>query len=805
MTQTTVNSETEDKVYHNFVVLFVVIAYLFLEFFPNIGLFDFTSSQYFYIALVNFFAGAYMYFNPKIIFGNPLEILQKSKPFLCYLGFLLLSTLSILIARNFSISIFSFTKLLIGFGMFLTLFMLLSQRLYLIYQIIFLVAIATFLQSFFSIIEFVGKNDPKTIGLLLANLKGTTGNINIFAASMNAKIAMLLIGFVHFKDAKKWFILTAIFCATAIIFLVSARAAFIGLGLELLTFTIFYLKIFTPKKESILNLTYVFVVILIAFAFSKNVFDKASLSKTGRYASVSNRLQDVSDGTDVSASKRLFFWKNSTKMIAANPILGVGIGNYILESIKYEREFQNDSMISGHSHNDFLEIATESGVLSTILYMSVFLLLVFINLKTLFNNYESHTKLIALLALLLIFGYGIDALFNFPLYRPVMQLFFAFCLLFSILNSSKSTEMYSFVYSKINFSISTILGIFVIFISIMNITASRLEHQIKADKKNKIQQLSANYLIANKPFFKQFCLSANTFDQYIGVYLYNEKRYDEAKTYFENAQKLIPELGNPLFYTSKILAATNRKDSAFAYAKKAFYLRPRNEAYYLTAIDAAVYKKDTAEIMKIHQLYSGYRKTAKNYFYTLNALNRCGIVKQEVLISFINQGLKFYPKDSTLLAKQKRYKENLIVFEQKTIEIVKLAAVAETQKAAQIEAQKWLDLKKQYLISTAQLNANNKSAEANEIYFKILQKEPQNKVILQNIGVNLYLMKQYQESISYLLKSLDSKETNDGKSEMILAACYFNLKDKINGCKYIEIATSKNYTGALELKQKRCK
>lgn len=805
MKETLPNSTIENVTYNNFIVLFVVAAYLFLEFFPNIGLFDNSSSQYFYMALVNFFAAAYIYFNPEIVISNPIQILQKSKPFLCYLGFLLLSTLSILVARNFSISIFSFTKLLIGFGMFLTLFMLLSQRLKLIYQIIFLVALVTFFQTFFSLIEFSGLHDPKKIGFLLANLKGTTGNINIFAASMNAKIAMLLIGFIHFKDARKWFVLIVIFCATAVIFLVSARAAFVALGLELLTFTFFYLKIYKIKKATILHLTAILVFVLFAFAFSKNVFEKASLSKTGRYASISNRLQDINDGNDVSASKRLFFWKNSIKMIAENPILGVGIGNYMLESIKYEREFQNDAIVSSHSHNDFLETATESGVLSTLFYISVFLLLVFMNLKNLFSNSDNQTKLVALLALLLIFGYGIDAFFNFPLYRPIMQLFFAICLLFTILNNSVSNGVISFSFSKIHFAALTILSVFAIFISIINVTASRFENEIKVDKKNKQTKLSANYLIANKPFFKQVGLSASAFDEYIGVYLYNEKRYDEAIKYFINAQKLIPEMGNPLFYTSKILAATGKKDSAYFYAKKAFYLRPRNEAYYLTAIDAAVYKKDTSEILKIHHIYNGYRKNAKNYFYTQNALNKCGVLNPKRLISFINEGLKYYPNDSTLLAKQKLYKEILVFFNNKNTEIAKITADSEIQKAAQVETQKWLDLKKQYLSNTAQLNAKGSYAEANQIYIKILEKEPKNKVMLQNIGVNLYLMKQFQESIPYLLKSLDSKETNDGKSEMIMAACYFNLKDKINGCKYIEIATSKNYAGALELKQKRCK
>ena len=45
-----------------------------------------------------------------------------------------------------------------------------------------------------------------------------------------------------------------------------------------------------------------------------------------------------------------------------NPILGIGMGNWQLESIKADRENIQSYIIPYHVHNDFLELAAEIGI-----------------------------------------------------------------------------------------------------------------------------------------------------------------------------------------------------------------------------------------------------------------------------------------------------------------------------------------------------------------------------------------------------------------------------------------------------------
>ena len=60
-------------------------------------------------------------------------------------------------------------------------------------------------------------------------------------------------------------------------------------------------------------------------------------------------------------------------MIGKNPITGIGLGNWKIESIPYEKTTTNDHIISNHPHNDFLEISTETGVLNGFIYLTLFI------------------------------------------------------------------------------------------------------------------------------------------------------------------------------------------------------------------------------------------------------------------------------------------------------------------------------------------------------------------------------------------------------------------------------------------------
>ncbi|MFV5690233.1 O-antigen ligase family protein [Flavobacterium sp. ZT3R25] len=424
--------------YFEVITLFFIIGFLITDFLPQFRSIEIIGPQYLYLSILNIIIGIFIYYNPSIIPQNLISIYKKSYLIKAYILFLLFCGLSLFSAVNLSLGIVSITRLIIVFFTLVNFSILLYNRLNLIYKIIFLIGISVFTQSFLELSNFVQFSKVDSILNGLSNLKGNTGNINIFSASLSIKIPFLLIGILHFTKWKKWFLVLALLLATILIFLTGSRAAFLSLFFETIIYILLCLKLNPLKPKNILTISYIIIPIIISFFIANLIFEKGK--GTGRYESVSSRVKQVANIKDASINTRLLYWNNAFKMIKNNPVMGIGIGNWQIESIPYEKKIENDHTISGHTHNDFLEITAETGIINGLIYLSIFIFALCLNLKRFFKSENSEVRIIALLSILLLLSYGIDATFNFPLYRPTMQVWFSFFLALSIINTSTSKE-----------------------------------------------------------------------------------------------------------------------------------------------------------------------------------------------------------------------------------------------------------------------------------------------------------------------------------------------------------------------------
>ena len=73
--------------------------------------------------------------------------------------------------------------------------------------------------------------------------------------------------------------------------------------------------------------------------------------------------------------------RQPSKSFLDNPILGIGVGNWEIESVKYDRKEMDDYIVPYHAHNDYLEILAESGIPALIFYFGVLFFMIFIILK----------------------------------------------------------------------------------------------------------------------------------------------------------------------------------------------------------------------------------------------------------------------------------------------------------------------------------------------------------------------------------------------------------------------------------------
>ena len=100
---------------------------------------------------------------------------------------------------------------------------------------------------------------------------------------------------------------------------------------------------------------------------------------------------------------------------AENPILGVGIGNWKLYSIKYEAKNMYSYVVPFFAHNDFLEILAEIGIIGSVFFILFFIKMIQYNFIIISNWLNSNlAKSSNFIVVILLLIYLIDSNLNFP-------------------------------------------------------------------------------------------------------------------------------------------------------------------------------------------------------------------------------------------------------------------------------------------------------------------------------------------------------------------------------------------------------
>ncbi|MES2445582.1 MAG: O-antigen ligase family protein [Bacteroidota bacterium] len=740
--------KTAKSSYEDFMVLFFVAAFLLIDFLPYFETFEIIAPQFFYLTILNILTGIYIYNNPVLHETSLLAIFKKSYVFKIYLAFIILCGISIITAKNLSLGVLSIAEILVGFTMFLNFAILLYNRMHLIYKVAFFVGVSAFFQAGIALYNFeiIARSKSVSDALNSNFLKGNTGNINILAASLVFKIPFIFIGVINYNKWKKWFLAAALLMATIIIFLISARASLLSLIVITSGFLVYYLKTGGLKQQIFLQTLYIVIPIFVSFSVVNIIF-KQSKSE-GRYASTTARLKQI-NAEDGSINARLHYYKNAIALTKKSPFLGIGLGNYRVESIPYE--LRTNSSISLHAHNDFLELTAETGVLNGVLYFSIFVALLFINVKRLIKTPDREIRNIALLTLLLLVVYGLDALFNFPFYRPTMQVCLSFIIAFTLINVVK--EKVSTQLNKKQFLSLILLAIIPLYFTYHSYKTSNLEYLIQTDNINFASSgfLKGDDVVNRNPKFPNVFQTSESFVEFAGIYYFREKKYDKAINFLDSANKINPHTGRPDFYKFLIAKEIGEADSAYVYIKRAFYNRPVNDTFYEHAIGVAAGKKDTVEIFNMYDEISSHIKSAGTWQKTANSLQMAGLSVGN-FNKFIAKGLKDFPKDSVV-------------------------------------AKKINDMAITDLIEKGQnLFAAGKFDQALKTYQKALKIDATNIYVMQNIGFYYYNLGKPNVALPYFKNALALPGLSDGKTQFFIGMCYISIGDKNNGCKYFKEA-----------------
>ena len=378
---------------------------------------DKAGNQWLFLSILNLISLIVFFFS------KPSFSFIKSTLFKVILTFFILCIVSISFSNNVILSLHDISRQSTFFVsyLFISAF-LFSKKLDIKLNFVFAFFVFSLLiESYFSLkpiiydLLFNGNNIFDYTSINVNALIGLTGNRNITTAAIAIKLPFLYFFIIKSNNyLRTIFLSSLVFICALPIFLISSRAAL--LSFSLLNIILILFLLFKSKD----SFRYLKSILIIFFTLSSYIISVLILPSST--ANGVDRLQTIAL-TNESSSNRFTLWSNAIDYITNNPIIGAGIGNWKIESAYYWGSLGDNYLVPFHAHNDFLEYATELGVIGGIVYFLIFLISFAFILKS--STKHLNTSII----LLMVLGvYFIDSFFNFPFERPIMQVPFIFLL-----------------------------------------------------------------------------------------------------------------------------------------------------------------------------------------------------------------------------------------------------------------------------------------------------------------------------------------------------------------------------------------
>jgi len=408
---------------------FILLSFLLIPFVPKLGSVDIIGPQWLFFSCLNLIFLIYNFFtSQKIIFN-----LKSSVVFKNYVFFFLLISLSVLYSVNINLTIHDLARDINVFLLVFNLLVFLKTDKLNFYRLSLILSLILSFEVLFSLKTFL--NDFLNDGLNVFNYTainqnaflGITGNKNITAASIVLKLPFLF--YVIFRSRKLLVTILGLILFSAISFdlsVLSARASLLSFVFITLCFFVFLL--YNKKYFKFSSL-----VISIALGIFTSIIFIPSDSNNPI-----NRLSSI-EVSNESSSFRLELWEDAFSYLKDKLFYGSGRGSWKIESAQFWSEHGKEYLVPYHAHNDFLEIGTELGWLGMITYLSIF----FFSFLILLKSFLFKGQQFSFFVFLALSTYFVDAFFNFPMERPIMQISFAlllFLVTYFELNKNQSID-----------------------------------------------------------------------------------------------------------------------------------------------------------------------------------------------------------------------------------------------------------------------------------------------------------------------------------------------------------------------------
>lgn len=797
---------------HNLIPLVTALLYFAIHFVPDLGAYDAMGPQWLYMIMVNMLVVIFILARKHVydqaasrVFGNLFSRL--------YIAFFILAGVSIITAINPTESWVCYARLSATIVAFFNVSILLYKRNDLFKLLSQLLALVLLVESCQAIAHFLKGVETTDMNAVILELKGTTGNKNIFAASTIVKIPFAIYCIQSSRLIGKILNAVILLLAALTIFLVNARASYVSLALITIIYILYCLWNYrTGKKmEEILSrLGYVLIPVIVALFVSQvELSNVKSLQeqKGEGYGTVAER---VATFTVTSNQVRIDLWRHALDYTSQHPWLGCGYGNWKIASIPYQRVITNDLYVPIHSHNDFVEQFAEMGIGGGLLYLAMFASIVVFTVKTFLGKAPEDTKMVSFISFLAFIGYSVDAFFNFPMERPISQMFFVFITALNVtayISGKESSGTSSSESKPVKKARAALFGITALllllpaaYIAYLTYQSLRVQKTVMADLNNEPLTLDWKTTVASFPPIPNLTATAQPVDAIKGRYLSEAGKYEEALVLLDKGRIANPLIGYSEFLKAGLYFKTGKFDSAVRNATYAYYTRPKAKTYYQTLIAVLAKVKDTSGIKKAFAEFDRYRHEPIGWdLYLRGMLNAQGQGSKHLLL-MADSALKMFANQEGVAAIAK-VREEIIQF---------MNTPASTTTAANgINSANLAMANKYYTDGVATFGAGvfgkDDLEKAASYFLKSAALNPGNYVAYENAAICYFNMKQWQKSITYFNKVLATKQSVNGKPEYFKGVALYNLGQKDAGCTNLKAALAKGWKDAETIINANCK
>ena len=767
--------------------IFFTILYLLVHFIPDLGGADVMGAQWLYSSVLDLVVLGYIFFN-KSTYSEAIQAIYSYKFTILFSALVIWATGSYFYALNPTETLVTLARLITTYIIFINVSILFyKQDIEKVFNIVAYIVGFILLYDAIYVISTFNNNVKTNFDPSIGSITGNHGNKNVMAASLLIKFPFIVWIIVRSKIIVRVLCSFVLLLGTIALFLLSTRSTFVGLAIIIILFaaTTFYFRDKKDIKESLGRMLFFVLPVVVAFFISNliiaNATDTAEESIVN--GAVTARIQSIKLENNAS-SGRLHLWEGAIDYATKHPFMGAGYGNWKLASIPYEKEFTNDLFVPYHSHNDFLEMFADLGIVGGLCFELMFLLFPIYAFTVWRNKDAKAFYLPATISFMAVTCYAVDAFLNFPAERTAMQTMLAISaamvwIPLGYLKPISKTSIKNWL-PNVYILIATALIIPSIYIAKLTYDSLKVQKyvmgEIDADPKMALDEVKEGL-----PSIPNLSTSTLPIPALIARYEFRDKHYDEALRLLRESDHVNPNLHYNDFIRTAVFAAQQKFDSVSYYAKKAFYNWPRATSYYKNVIFAAAKQKDTVEIQKAFNLYNKYRPSGEAWNQYLLGMYEVKNGTDPHLNSLLDSAIKTYPADSAL------FKNVINVFARSGNLALKNTVIVD------------------YAAQGAQAFVKGNYTKAAQLYIKAIALDPNNYTHYENAGICYYTAKDFKNAIVYFDKATKMPAANTGKSEFFMAMSYIASNNKPKACEALYAAKSKNYTGVDTYISQNCK